>query len=357
MVEHIDALDYTSKFFRKIYNDAYLALVRRAPGVIGWLYQRLDRPWQHPSRRLALDRLNTGPMIRLLEQLQPDLCLSTHFLPAEIISWLKAKRKFRARHAVVITDFDIHALWLCQNVDRYYVATEEAAEYLKRIGVPADALRVAGIPVDPSFAEVKMPEKIREPLGLDPNRMTLLVAGGGYAVGPLERLVADLLALDRPWQIVAVAGRATAIRSRLEGLATRAAKIGSWPRLHVLGFTTEMDRWMAAADLLIGKAGGLTVSEALACGLPMAIVGVLPGPQEDRNADFLLEQGAAIRCHNLPTAAWKIARLLDDAARLASMRSAALHLGRPRAASEIVRDSIHLLAAGAADPAARQTGD
>ncbi len=341
-VEHVDALDYTSKLFQKIYNEAYIALVRRTPGLMGLLYDRADRPWRHLSRRLALDRLNTGPMIRLLRRVQPDLCVATHFLPAEIIAWLKAKRKIRAQHVIVVTDFDVHAMWLCRAVDRYCVAVDEAAEYLARIGVPRQALRVTGIPIDPVFAEPKSLREARRRLGLDPDRTTLLVSAGGYGVGPIERLVADLLALGRPWQIAAVAGGAEQVRERLTVLARRATMLrDAATRLHVVGFTDAMDEWMAAADLLVGKAGGLTVSEALARGLPMAIIQPIPG-QEERNADHLLERGAAIRCNNLP-AAWKIARLMDDPARLARMGVAARAMARPRAASEIAGDALALL--------------
>ncbi len=342
IVEHIDALEYTSKLFQKIYEDAYIALVRRAPGLMGWLYDRLDQPWRHPSRRLALDRLNTMPMSRLLKRVQPDLCVATHFLPAEIIARLKAKRRIRARHAIVVTDFDVHAMWLCRAVDRYYVALEEAAEYLVHVGVPRPAVRVTGIPVDPVFAVPKECREVRCRHGLDPDHTTLLLSAGGYALGPVERLVTDLLAIDRPWQIVAVAGKSEAIRRRLADLARRAR---GPVRLHVVGFTTEMDQWMAAADLLVGKAGGLTVSEALSSGLPMVIIEPIPG-QEERNADHLLERGAAIRCNNLAVAAWKIMQLVDDSERLVRMRAAARAMARPHAAAEIAADTMGLLAGG-----------
>src|SRR5580765_107383 len=152
LVEHIDALQYVSKFFQRIYDKAYLAMVQRAPALMGALYDRTDQPWRHPRRRLALDRLNTGPMIRMLKRMQPDLCVATHFLPAEIIAWLITKGKMRARHAIVVTDYDVHALWLCRTVDRYYVALPESAEYIARVGVPREKLRITGIPVDPIFA-------------------------------------------------------------------------------------------------------------------------------------------------------------------------------------------------------------
>jgi processive 1,2-diacylglycerol beta-glucosyltransferase len=328
VVEHIDALQHVSKLFQRIYDKAYISMVRRAPELMGVLYERTDQPWRHPRRRLTLDRLNTGPMIRLLKRLQPDLCVATHFLPAEIIAWLIAKRKLRARNAIVVTDYDVHAMWLCRTVDRYYVAIDEAAEYLARIGVPREKLRISGIPIDPLFAKPLDRSAARQHLGLAAEAAVILVAAGGYGIGPVEQLVKDLLALQRPWQIAAIAGKSEKMRKRLEELASAAGKLpdGS-PRLCPVGFTTEMDQYMAAADLLVGKAGGLTTSEALARALPMALVEPIPG-QEERNADHLLEAGAAIRCNNLPAAAWKIAKLLDDPARLARMRDAARGLGR-----------------------------
>jgi processive 1,2-diacylglycerol beta-glucosyltransferase len=335
-VTHRDALKYTTRLFQKLYDDAYIAMLRHVPALMGWLYDRFDRPWEHRSRRAALERLNTAPMIRLLERVQPDLCISTHFLPAGIISWLKERRRLRARHAVVVTDFDVHAMWICRRVDRYYVALEEAAEYLTKLDVAREAVRVSGIPIDPVFEHPLEQGEARRALGLDPGRPTVLVTAGGHGIGPMERIVSDLVATERPWQVAAICGKAEALRTRLSQLARRTR--GATP-LHVVGFTTGMHTWMAAANLLVGKAGGLTVSESLASGLPLAIVDPVPG-QEERNADHLLERGVAIRVNNLVTAAWKIAQLIEDGPRLQRMRAAARRMARPRAAAEIVADSV-----------------
>jgi processive 1,2-diacylglycerol beta-glucosyltransferase len=343
VVEHIDTIQYVSKLFQRVYDKAYISMVRRAPELMGVIYERTDQPWQHPRRRLALDRLNTAPMIRLLKRVQPDLCVCTHFLAAEIVAWLIAKRKLRARNAIVVTDYDVHAMWLCRTVDRYYVAIDEAAEYLARIGVPREKLRVTGIPIDPLFAKPLDRAETRRQLGLDPAATVILVSAGGYGIGPVEQLVNDLLALQRPWQFVAIAGKAEKVRKRLEEISRNAGKLTSGtPRLVPIGFTTDMDKYMAAADLLVGKAGGLTTSEALARALPMALIEPIPG-QEERNSDHLLEAGAAIRCNNLPAAAWKIAGLLDDPARLARMRDAARGMGKPNAAAAIAEDALGLV--------------
>jgi len=343
LVEHIDALQYVSKLFQRIYDKAYISMVQRAPELMGVLYDRTDQPWQHPRRRLALDRLNTSPMIRLLKRIQPDLCVATHFLPAEIIAWLIAKRKLLAHNAIVVTDYDVHAMWLCRTVDRYYVAIDEAKEYLTSIGVPREKILITGIPIDPLFAAPVSRSDARKQLGLDATASVILISAGGYGIGPVDQLVKDLLALQRPWQIVAIAGKSEKTKKRLEEIARETGKLqSSSPRLCAVGFTSEMDKYMAAADLMVGKAGGLTTSEALARALPMALIEPIPG-QEERNADHLLEAGAAIRCNNLPAAAWKIAALLDDAKRLARMRDAARGLGKPGATARIAEDAIRLL--------------
>ena len=342
-VEHVDVIQHVSRVFQRVYDKAYISMVRRAPELMGVLYERTDRPWEKMRQRLIVDRLNTQPMIRMLKRVQPDLCIATHFLPAEIIAWLIAKRKLRTRNAIVVTDYDVHAMWLCRTVNRYYVAIPEAAEYLAGIGVPREIIRVTGIPVDPLFAVSLDKTAARKHLGLDPAATIVLIAAGGYGIGPVEQLVRDLLALKRPWQIVAIAGKSEDVKKKLDAVAASAGDLQSGlPRLVAVGFTKEMDQYMAAADLLVGKAGGLTTSEALARALPMALIEPIPG-QEERNADHLLEEGAAIRCNNLPAAAWKIAGLLDDAARLARMKDAARKLGRANAAADIAADALKLL--------------
>jgi processive 1,2-diacylglycerol beta-glucosyltransferase len=342
-VQHIDAIEYVSKLFQRAYDKTYISMVRRAPELMGVLYDRTDQPWQHPRRRLALDRLNSQPMIRMLKHVQPDLCVATHFLPAEIIAWLIAKKKLNAKNAIVVTDYDVHAMWLCRTVGRYYVAIPEAAEYLAGIGVPREILRVTGIPIDPLFAVPLDPAAARAALNLDPKSPVLLLSAGGYGIGPIEQLVRDLLALQKPWQLVAIAGKSEKMKKRLDEIARAAGTLpNSFARLVPVGFTTQMDQYMAAADLLVGKAGGLTTSEALARHLPMALIEPIPG-QEFRNADHLLEAGAAIRCNNLPAAAWKIAQLLNNPSRIEKMRNAAAHMARPTAAADIAEDSLRLL--------------
>lgn len=314
-------------------------MIRRAPAFMGVLYERTDRPWPHLRRRRARDRLNTGPMMRLLKRVQPDLCAAAHFLPAEIIAWLIARNKLRAHNATMMST----PCGSCRTVDRYYLGNEEAAPYLAHIAVPREKWRGTGIPIDPLLAVPLPRAQARKTLGLDPDATIILISAGGYGIGPVEQLVKELLELRRPWQIVAIAGKEEKTRKRLEELAKAAGRFPSGAsRLCPVGFTAEMDKYMAAADLLVGKAGGLATSEALSRALPMALIEPIPG-QEERHADPLLEAGAAIRCNNLPAAPWKIATLLDDPARLQQMRERRGSPGRPAAAAAIAEDALRLV--------------
>jgi processive 1,2-diacylglycerol beta-glucosyltransferase len=332
-VRHVDVLQYTSKLFRQVYAKAYLDLVNRAPELLGWVYDYFDEPGKHERLRLALDKWNATRFIRLIERERPDWAVSTHFLPAHIIGWLRSKGRLATRQAIVVTDFDVQGMWLTRHVDRYFVALDETRVHLERLGVPPAAITVSGIPIDHVFAEPKDARAMRARHGLKPDLTTILVSAGGFGVGPVENLVHTLLELQHPVQLVVICGRSEELKGRLDDLsAARSPQVS--PVLHVVGYTTNMDEYMAAADLLVGKPGGLTSSEALARGLALVIVHPIPG-QEERNSDHLLEAGAAIRCNNPPALAWKIDRLLDDPARLATMQANARRLAKPHAARDI----------------------
>jgi processive 1,2-diacylglycerol beta-glucosyltransferase len=333
-VKHIDVLDYTNKVFRHLYSKAYIDLVNKLPEVPGWVYDKLDKPWKNERRRLALDKLNTRPFVKLLREYQPDLIVCTHFLPAEIVSWLKAKERLSSRQVIIVTDFDVHAMWLVHHYERYFVALDEARVYLMALGIKQTRITVSGIPIDPVFAKKKNKREMRLKHGLAADRTTILVSAGGFGVGAVDALIASLLPLQHRAQVVAICGRNEELKQRLTRLAAR-AKPNASVLLKPFGYTQEMDELMAASDLVLGKPGGLTTSEALARGLVFVIVNPIPG-QEERNSDHLLEGGAAIRCNNLPALSYKLDRLLADPSRFASMQANSRRMGKPNAAMEIV---------------------
>jgi processive 1,2-diacylglycerol beta-glucosyltransferase len=310
------------------------------PELLGLLYDWHDKPGQVDRVQLAFDKLYTRPFAQMMEKHQPEVTICTHFLPAEIITWLNERGRLATRAMTVVTDFDIHSQWICSGTSHYFVAIDETRAHLEALGIAPERLTVSGIPIDPVFSRPRDRDAMRAKHGLDREGPVLLISAGGFGVGKLDALMASLLKLRHPAQVVAICGRNGKRKAQLEVLA-RDRPASSRVKIHVIGYTMEMHELMASADLIVGKPGGLTSSEALACGLVFVVVNPIPG-QEERNSDHLLEDGAALRCNNLPALAYKIDRLLDDPVRLAAMRQNALRLARPRAAFDIVAKVVEL---------------
>ena len=329
-VRHEDVLKFTNPLFRRLYGKAYIDLVNRAPEFLGWMYDQLDEPWKNEKRRLFFDKLNTTPLIKMVREYDPDWIVCTHFLPSEIVSDLKSKGKLDCPQAIVVTDFDMHALWLCRNYEHYFVALDETKAYLETLSFPPDKITVSGIPIAPKFSEIKSKAAMREKFGLAANVPTVILSLGGFGVGRIGTLLDALRTIRRPVQILAMCGRNEELKKELDSKS----KSEDIVRIIPVGYTKEMDEYMTASDLIVGKPGGLTTCEALAKGLVFVIVNPIPG-QEERNSDHLLENGAAIRSNNPATLGYKIEQLLDDPARLEEMHQNALAFARPKAAMDI----------------------
>lgn len=321
-----------------MYAKAYLDLVSRAPHLLGYFYDKTDRPQPRGGKtdklQLLVDRLNMRGFDKLLAEKPWDSVINTHFLPASLLARKRRKKQTQQRHVTVVTDFDAHAFWDNQPCDRYYVATEETRRTLAARGIPDSDILVTGIPIDPGFSAQKDKSVLLRKHGLRGDRPVVLLLAGGFGVGPVEKLLDAILRVEAGLEIIAVAGKNMQLKVKLE-------KIPVPPRhaVTVLGFTREMDELLSVADAVVTKPGGLTTSESLARGVPMVIVNPIPG-QETRNSDFLLENGAAIKINSLGAMPYKLDKLLGDRQRLVSLKEHALLLGRPDSALVIARDIL-----------------
>ncbi|MGH7174569.1 MAG: MGDG synthase family glycosyltransferase [Gemmataceae bacterium] len=343
-VRNVDVLELTNAPFRRLYGKFYLDLVNKAPHVLGYFYDLMDQPSRSGKNRsdrlrLAIEKLNLRKFIGLLKDEPWDLVINTHFLPAEIIASLRRKGELSLPQTTATTDFETHRLWVNQPCDRYFTATAEGARYLHHLGVPAGDITVTGIPIHPVFAKPKERGDCLARHGLTGDRPILLQLSGGFGVGPIAKLYRALLDISRPIDLLTIAGRNEAVKQELEAI-----EVPSRHRTKVLGFTDQIDELMAVADVVVSKPGGLTTSESLARGAVMAIVNPIPG-QESRNSDYLLENGAAIKVNTIGTLAYKMDSLLEDAARLAQLKANVARLARPRAAYDVVEQSLKLLPA------------
>src|SRR3954454_10209887 len=333
IIRNVDVLTLTNAAFRQLYGKAYLDLVNKAPYVLGYFYDYMDRPREADSRRDRLralvERIQLRKFCSLIECESWDVIVNTHFLPASIIAALRTEKRIRIPQITATTDFETHRLWVNEPCDHYCTATAEGAAYLQQFGVSEDRLTVTGIPIHPLFSREKKREQCLKNQGLKGDRPIVLQLSGGFGVGPIEKLFRGLLDVQSPLQVVAVAGKNEDAKKQLQAIRPPARH-----RAKILGFTDQIDELMACADIVLSKPGGLTTSEVLARGAAMAIVNPIPG-QESRNSDFLLENGAAIKINNVGTMAFKIEELLNDRARLDAIKKNARGIAKPQAAFDV----------------------
>ena len=336
-VVHMDALQHVAAGFRRVYGDWYIQLVNRHPGLWSYLHRVTDTtPHDATSQRLrrAIERVSSGALLRAMREARPDAIICTHFLPAELLMREATRERINCPVWLQVTDYDLHNMWLVPGMAGYFAATDEVAHRMQARGLPAERIRVTGIPVMPAFSRPDAAEldrdRCRQKLGLSLDKSVVLIASGGAGVGDLATMVAGVLALPGDFQVIAVAGRNEAAKVALDALAARHRD-----RLLPIGFTNEMHTLMAAADLVVTKPGGLTISECLALGRPMLLISPIPG-QEEHNAGYLMEQGAAWLAYDAIGLHYKIAHLMREPAKLAAMAANCRRLGKPGAARTVL---------------------
>jgi processive 1,2-diacylglycerol beta-glucosyltransferase len=222
-------------------------------------------------------------------------------------------------------------------VDVYCVASEEARSQLVNWGISPNRILVCGIPVDPVFGNPFDKSELRRALGLDGQRPIVLVMGGGMGPAPLEAIVESLDLCRFPLQVLAVAGHDRTLRQALELLRRKVTL-----DLRVFGWADTIPEFMAAADLLITKPGGLTTSEALSAGLPMIVTQPIPG-SEERHLRYLEQQGVAVPAKTLEEIPQLVTRMLSKPETLAEMSRRQRDLSRPDAAHGIAQVGRALL--------------
>jgi len=334
VAQHLDVMDFVSSAFRALYTDFYLKLVEHSPTAWSMLYRIMDKtPPSAPLARVrrAIERLNTLKLRKAIAAFTPDAVICTHFLPAELLMRERARGRVTSPVYVQITDFDLHGMWIVPDMAGYFAASDEVAFRAHARGIAREKTHVTGIPIMPAFAEPQSRISCAIEAGLDAKRTTILLMGGGAGLGGLDEVAARLLAQPADFQLIALAGRNAAMLERLQALSKRHPG-----RLVAQGFTNRVERLMAASDLVITKPGGLTTSECLAMGLPMIVHAPIPG-QEERNCDYLLEQGAALKAIDASALEWRVRQVIAQPERLAAMAARARALGHPHAAREVVR--------------------
>jgi processive 1,2-diacylglycerol beta-glucosyltransferase len=319
----VDAYVECGRFPVTLFPAAYAELARYHPRLWSLLYRGTEKGL-NPDRIL-------GPFLRqglttILAEQKPDLVIST--LPVVNGLLAEATAGIGAHLEVVLTDWhSVHRSWVAGGVHHFTAPTDSARQDCIRFGAPPNAVDVVGIPVRRAFAAPSQPRP--------DTRFTILAMVGAEGSPRALRNVAHLAQLDLDAQLVVICGRNEQLRQRVERLSARIP-------VRAVGFVENVAELMRAADLLVTKAGGLTLAEAFCCGVPTVVHDVLPG-QEAGNMDYVLGQGAV---EYAPTAA-RLAQLVNDLyadpARRSTLARNGATMARPHAAREIAANVLERL--------------
>lgn len=293
-VSLIDCMEYSNKVFNKVTTTAYAELAKKAPNAWGKMYWSSQKgPLAHistTSNKALSIKLN-----KLLQELQPDIIISTHPFATQMCAYLKKNGKINAKIATVITDYAPHDQWLVFNhyVDYYFVSHEDMKRQLHEKGISNDKIFATGIPLSNKFLLKYDKKQILENFGLSPNKKTVLFFGGGkFGLGKTRtyEIFKSFVECHENIQIVAISGKNQKMKENFDELVEELHKQDN---VKVLEYTDRIPELMSISDLVVTKPGGLTTTESLASGLPIVVINPIPG-QEEENAAYLEKNKVAI---------------------------------------------------------------
>lgn len=330
---NVDTFDYGNKFYKFLYMDFYIFLMTRARWLWGILYYFSDIgivdkffKWL----RKFFDLKNLKGFEDMLLKEKPDAVITTHFVLPGIAGVIRRRTGFDSKLYVVITDYGPHGFWLSKDIDRFFVGTESAVPEVVRRGIPEEKVTVTGIPAVKEFSGELDAAGLRKAYQLEEGRKTIFILSGGFGVGPMESILLSLSAVRADIQVITVCGHN---KTAYDNISKLKAKL-NYP-VKLFGFTDKIAELMAVSDLMITKAGGISVTEALDMRLPMILLASIPG-QETWNEKLLLKAGAAEKAKSVREIPDLVNRILLSSDVYDSLKSGIDKIRRPLAARDIV---------------------
>ena len=346
-VEIVDTLKYISPLLDKTVTEGYEAMAKRTPKLFGSLYKSTNRGKSKTTYFFC--NIFRKYLMPLVEEFRPDAIISTHPFATEMISLLKEDGKITAPLICVMTDYGPHRAWIHPYVDSYIVSNEGMVDTMAKMGAPREKIHPYGIPVEESFYEKMDRAEVLRQLGLSPDKPTVLIMAGSFGVSNILRIYNNIIKVNLDFQIIVITGKNERLyeafnklilrNSRQKPLRDVSVKLKPKPSkpTKVLFFTNEVHKYMQISDLIITKPGGLTVSEALACNLPMAIFDAIPGP-ETENAEFLIDNNMAVKIQKGSACSDTIYDLLSNQERLEEMRRSCSAFDKSSSGPKIVNE-------------------
>lgn len=315
-VKVVDALKAIGKVYDKTVCGGYHFMATKIPKVYGVCYKVTDRKTIMYDAVMKSNTAMSNKLLSIINEFSPDVIIMCHPFITTMVSRLRRKGKITAKAISLITDYDAHRTYIVPYIDAYVLAEPQMAEKLiNEYGVDESIIYPLGIPIFDRFSQPFDKAEICRREGLDPNLPTVLLMAGSFGVTSVLKFYKNLVLQKKEIQYIVITGRNKRLYSHLEEIME---ELNAQNCTKLLYFVDNVEDYMHVSDLIVTKPGGLTVTESLACRLPLAIYNAFPGQERD-NAEFLVKTGAAIMLdkHN---GAEQVCRLLDNPDKLVEMK-------------------------------------
>jgi processive 1,2-diacylglycerol beta-glucosyltransferase len=332
-VNVVDAMKKIGKVYDKTVCDGYHFMATKIPKVYGISYKMIDRETPIYKTVMHFNSMMAKKLLATIDEYNPDLIIICHPFITTMVSKLREHGKIQVKAIALITDYDSHRTYIAPNMDAYVLAEPSMADKLvEKYNVDPEKIYPLGIPIFDSFTADFDKNEICKREGLAPEKPTVLLMAGSFGVTSVLEFYKNLALKSKDMQFIVITGKNQKLYEHLEVLI---AELGTQSNTKLLYFVDNVEDYMHISDVIVTKPGGLTVTESLACGLPLAIYSAFPGQELD-NATYLTEEKAAILLDK-KHGADEIISLLEDKQRVAQMKEKCKMLAQPNSAENIFK--------------------
>ena len=315
-VKVVDAMKAIGKFYDKTVCGGYHFMATKTPALYGECYKITDRENLMYKAVMRSNTMMSNKLLDIINDFGTDIVIICHPFITTMVSRLKRKGKTDVKAISLITDYDAHRTYIVPYIDAYVLAEPQMSDKLiNEYEVDEKLIHPLGIPIFDRFTEPFSKEEICKREGLDPNLPTVLLMAGSFGVTSVLDFYKQLVNQSKDMQFIVITGNN---RKLYEHLEEASAELDAKNRTKLLFFVDNVEDYMHISDVIVTKPGGLTVTESLACRLPLAIYSAFPGQEKD-NADFLIKENAAIMLDK-NNGAQQIIDLLSNPEKLEDMK-------------------------------------
>ncbi len=323
----LDVYEYVHPLLGKTVSDVYSFASSKVPKIYGKFYDiEEEGKGKVVGTMKTINRAFANKLLRFIEEHRIDVIICSHLFAGELVTRLKETDKLDIPSIGVVTDFTIHPHWEDTDLDYYITADKGLTRQAALRGIVPEKIKPFGIPIKLKFAEKMEKETAKKELGFSSNKLVLVMMGSmGY--GNMQAIMEEVDSVEGSYEIAVVCGNNKEAKEQIDEMQFRHT-------VHNFGFIDNVNVLMDAAECIVTKPGGLSVSESLAKGLPMILVDPIPG-QEDRNVEFLINHGVAMIATRTYPLGDALAQLIGDEQRRADICQAIGRIAKPNAAKTV----------------------